>query len=270
MPEALAELQSWMLDGIVAGSAERAAVEARIAGNARLGAEGRFAIYAGGYRSRLLETLRDDYPALRLLVGETVFDLFAGAYIAAHPPRHFSLYDYGAHFADHLETTRPADGGPLAALPAAVARLERARAEVQRAEGIERSVQPSLMADSAMLPGLRLKLPDSVRLLRADFDLLPLIEASEKGGDPVVPASGESLIAVARSGWRVKQHRLEPWRFAWLEALGPAGGEVYRAAAAAARRSGREGGALLADVILWLPAAASLGLVIPAGEGTAA
>lgn len=264
MPEALAELQAWMLDGIVAGSAERAAVEARIAGNARLGAEGRFAIYAGGYRSRLLETLRDDYPALRLLVGETVFDLFAQAYIAAHPPRHFSLYDYGAHFADHLEATRPADGGPLAGLPAAVARLERARAEVQRAEGTERSIQPALMADSAMLPGLRLKLPDSVRLLRADFDLLPLIEASEKGGDPVVPEPGESLIAVARNGWRVKQHRLEPWRFAWLEALGPEGGEVYRAAAAAARRSGREGGALLADVILWLPAAASLGLVLAA------
>ena len=91
----------------------------------RLGPQGRFAIYAGGYRSRLLETLRDDFPALRRLVGETVFDLFAHGYIAARPSRHFSLYDYGAGFADHLEATRPeAGGGPLAALPAAVARLE--------------------------------------------------------------------------------------------------------------------------------------------------
>jgi hypothetical protein len=268
MPEALAELQTWMLDGIVAGAAD--GVPARIAGNERLGAEGRFAIYAGGYRSRLLEALRDDHPALRLLVGETVFDLFAQGYIAAHPPRHFSLYDYGAGFADHLAATCPADGGRLAALPAAVARLERARSEVQRAAGTEGHGRSLAMADSAMLPGLRLKLPDSVRLLRLDFDLVPLIEASEQGGEPVVPAPGESLVAVARSNYRVRQHRLEPWRHAWLEALGAEGGEVHRAAAAAARKSGREGGALLADVILWLPAAASLGLVIPAGEGAAA
>lgn len=264
--EALAELQAWMLDGILAGGADRGAVRARVVGDERLGPEGRFAIYAGGYRSRLLEALRDDYPALRLLVGETVFDLFAQGYVAAHPPRHFSLYDYGAGFADHLEATRPADGGPLAALPAAVARLERARSEAQRAAGTERHGRPLPMADSAMLPGLRLRLPGSARLLRLEFDPLPLIEASEKGGEPVVPVPGESLIAVARSNYRVRQHRLEPWRHAWLEALGHEGGEVYRAAAAAARRSGREGGALLADVILWLPTAASLGLVAPADE----
>lgn len=271
MPEALADLQGWMLDGIVAGSAEPEAVRARILGDDRLGPEGRFAIYAGGYRSRLLETLRDDYPALRLLVGETVFDLFAQGYVATHPPRHFSLYDYGAGFADHLAATRPADGGgPLAALPAAVARVERARSEVQRAGGTERLGRQPLMADMAMLPGLKLRLPDSVRLLRLDFDLLPLIEASENGGGAVVPEPGESLIAVARSGYRVRQHRLEPWRHAWLGALGPEGGEVHGAVATAARRSGREGGALLADVVLWIPAAASLGLVVPVGEGAAA
>src|SRR4051794_9505469 len=55
----LADLQNWMLDSIVSGTS-REAVHARIVGDARLGAEGRFAIYAGGYRSRLIETLRDD------------------------------------------------------------------------------------------------------------------------------------------------------------------------------------------------------------------
>jgi len=265
MSEALADLQGWMLDGITAGAAPRGAVRARIAGDARLGAEARFAIYAGGYRSRLAETLRDDYPALRLLVGDTVFGLFAESYIAARAPRHFSLYDYGAGFADHLEATRPEEGGgPLAALPAAVARLERARAEVQRAEGLERSPAPPLGADAAMLPGLRLKLPDSVRLLRLDFDLLPLIEAVDSGEGPVVPEPRESLVAVARSGWRVRLHRLEPWQLAWLEDLGAGGAEVHAAAAAAAQTSRRDCGALLADLVLWLPAAASLGLVMPA------
>lgn len=261
----LADLQTWMLDSILSGAATGEAVRARIAGDARLGPERRFAIYAGGYRSRLAETLRDEYPALRLLVGDTVFDLFATSYIAARPPRHFSLYDYGAGFADHLEATRPKQGGgPLVALPAAVARLERARAEVQRAEGLERRTGPPLMADAAMLPGLKLKLPDSVRLLRPGFDLLPLIEAADRGGKAVMPEAGESQVAVARSLYRVRLHRLEPWHHAWLEALGPEGAEVHEAAAAAARASGRDGGALLADLVLWLPAAASVGLVTTA------
>lgn len=265
MVEALAELQSWMLDGITAGVAPREAVRARIAGDARLGPEARFAIYAGGYRTRLEETLREDYPALLLLVGKTVFDLFASSYVAAHPPRHFSLYDYGAGFAGYLEATRPKEGGgPLAALPAAVARLERARAEAQRAEGLERNPGPPPGADAALLPGLGLKLPDSVRLLRLDFDLLPLIEAADSGGKAVVPERKESLVAVARSAWRVRLHALEPWQLAWLEAIGWEGAEVHEAAAAAARISGRACGAVLADLLFWLPAAAAEGLVTAA------
>lgn len=267
MPEDLAALQHWMLDGIVTGAVAREAVLERIAGDDRLGAQGRFAIYAGGYRSRLIETLRDEYPALRLLVGETVFDLFAEGYIAARPPRHFSLYDYGADFAGHLEATRPqGDAGPLAALPAAVARLERARAEAQRAEGVERDGGSPLVADAAllMLPGLRLRLPDSVRLLRLEFDLLPLIRASDRGEKAVVPEARETLIAVARSGYRVRLHALEPWSHAWLDALGPGGAEVHGAAAVAARASGRDSGGVLADLVLWMPAAAAAGLVRPA------
>jgi len=265
MPESLAALQTWLLDGIVTGSAGREAVEQRIVGDEKLGAEGRLAVYAGGYRARLIEALRDEYPALRLLVGDTVFDLFAAGYIAARPPRHFSLYDLGAGFADHLESTRPKDGGAaLMALPAAVARLERARAEVQRAEGVERRRERTLLADAAMLPGLKLRLPDSVRLLRLDFDLVALIEASECGGKAVVPEPRPIRVAVARSRYRMRLHVVEPWQLAWLEALGPDGAEVHAAAAAAARKCGRASGALLADLVLWIPAASAAGLVLRA------
>ena len=264
MAEALAELQSWALEAIAGGGAPAGAARLRVVGDARLSAEDRLAIYAVGYRARLLQSLRDDYPALRRLVGDTVFDLFATGYIAARPPRHFSLYELGAGFADYLEATRPQAGGELTALPAALARLERARAEVGRAEGVERLAAAPPTAAAAMLPGLRLGLPDSVRLLACDFDLVPLIEASERGGEAVVPAPGEHWLAVARSRWRVRVHRLEHWQFSWLEALGRDGGELHEAARSAVRTSGRDGGALLADLALWLPAAAAAGLVTAA------
>jgi hypothetical protein len=89
-------------------------------------------------------------------------------------------------------------------------------------------------------------------------------EAGESGGEAVVPEPAETLVAVARSNYRVRQHRLEPWLHAWLDALGTGGAEIHAAAASAARTSGREGGALLADLALWIPAAAAAGLVAPA------
>ena len=264
MAESLAALQRWMMGAIAGGPAPPEGVSARIAGDRRLSADGRLALYAGGYRARLIESLRDEYPALRLLVGDTVFDLFAGGYIAARPPRHFSLYALGAGFADYLETTRPERGDALTALPAAVARLERARAEVGRAEGVERLAVAPLTAAAAMLPGVRLRLPDSVRLVSCAFDLVPLIEASERGGAAVVPEAAPGWFAVSRSRWRVRLHRLERWQFHWLEALGADGGDVHEAARAAASASGQDGGAVLAELALWLPSAGQAGLIVAA------
>jgi hypothetical protein len=263
---ALPALQLWLQEAILGGGAPEPA-DRIVAGDARLPAAERVAIYARAYRARLLDCLRGEYPALRLLVGDTVFDLFAEGYLAACPPMHFSLYELGARFAAHLDATRPPEesgtGAPTA-LPAALARLERARAEVQRARGVEGNSAPLASGDAALLPGMRLRLPDSVRLMRLDFDFLPLIEAADSGGGAIVPEARPASIAVTRSRYRVKLLELEPWRYSWLEALASGVEEVQSAAAAAARTSGRDGGALLADLALWIPAAATLGLVVPA------
>ena len=259
----LAELQLWTHEAILRGGAraEKAAVLIRDGGSLR--PDERLGIYADGYRARLLESLNAEYPALKSLVGETVFALFATGYIAARPPEHFSLYALGAGFADHLEATRPPGGE--AALPAQLARLERARAEVERAKGLERLGDRAVeAAGAALTPGLRLRIPDSVRLLRLGFDFIPLIAATEAGEQPVVPEARDSWVAVARIGYRIAVHEVEPLRFAWLEALGQDGGAVEVAAAAAARSTNRAVGAALADIALWQPMAARMGLVTTA------
>ncbi|HEY5724164.1 MAG TPA: DNA-binding domain-containing protein [Allosphingosinicella sp.] len=258
----LAELQLWTHKAILRGGANPDTAEALIRESGALRPEARLAIYAEGYKARLIESLGGEFPALKCLVGESVFALFATGYIAARPPGHFSLYALGAGFADHLEATKPP--GEETALPAQLARLERARAEVQRAEGLERLGDGVIAAGSALTPGLRLRVPDSVRLLRLGFDFRPLIAAADAGDPPVVPERREAWLAVARMGYRVALHALEPWRFAWLEALGPDGAAAEVAAAAAARATDREVGATLADLALWQPAAARLGLVATA------
>ncbi len=261
MPDpALPALQRWLQDSILAGGAGEGA-DRHVAGDDRLSAAARVGIYADAYRARLLDTLRDEYPALRLLVGDSVFDLFAQGYLAAHPPAGFSLYALGSGFAGHLAETRPADGDDRLLLPASLARLERARAEVQRAAGIERGPPATIAADTALLPGTRLRLPDSVRLLRLGWDFRALIEAADKGFETIVPERRPTPTTVARSRYRVAVHALEPARYAFLEALGADGDEVQAAAAQAARNVGRPTGALIAELALWLPAAAAAGLV---------
>ena len=48
-------------------------------------------IYHNAYRARLLTVLREDFPALYHWMGEESFEQLAMAYIAAWPPRHFSI-----------------------------------------------------------------------------------------------------------------------------------------------------------------------------------
>jgi hypothetical protein len=269
-----AGLQRWLLRQIVGDGAPReedaAAAEPGlhdvIRGSTLLPPQQRLAIYARSYVLRLIECLHEEFPALRLLVGDQVFDLFAGAYIADRPPRCYSLYELGAGFADFLEATRPADSagpGSLEAIPASLARLERAISEAQRAVGIETLRDAALPVDALLplSPELRLRLPDTVRLLHLDFDFAATLAAARQGERPGQPPARDTFVAVARSHYRVRVHAVTPSRFAWLRALGYRGVAMRDAVATAARLSSQDAGAILADLLTWLPSAAAAGLV---------
>lgn len=262
---ALPALQSWMLGAIVGGRVHPAEAAERIAADFRLSSHSRLAIYGRSYRARLVECLKGDYPALRLLVGDTVFDMFAGGYLAATPPKEWRLHEFGAGFADWLDATRPRGDDPeaerAASLPAQLARLERARAESIRAHGIETDAALPLTGDAALLPGARLRRPETVRLLRLDFDFRALIEAADAKAEPVVPEASDAPTAVTRNRWRVAVGVITPQRFAFVEAVGRGGRDVHEAAAEAGRATGTDVGAVIADLALWLPVAGQQGLL---------
>jgi hypothetical protein len=274
MPEFTA-LLNWMQDALVAdhGLSDGLAtvcrahgidLNAAVVGSNRLPAGERVAIYARGYVLRLLDCLRQDFPLLRRTVGDQVFDLFALAYIRAQPSRSYTLYDLGAGFAGFLDAARPADGDPRDRLPADLARLERAQMESQRGRGPERLADPcrELPAPLLLAAGTRLRLPDTVRLLRLGFDLTPLVRAVDQGMETLpFPELADSLIAVGRSRYSVRVHPLDPTRFAWLQALGTAGGDAAAAMVTAARACDRAPGSVAAEISAWLPWAFEAGLV---------
>ena len=257
-------LQEWMLDvctkphgGLDVGGVVR--------GSARLSAGGRVGIYARGYLARLLEALAAEYPVLRSFVGEEAFDLFARGYVAECPPRSRSMYDLGAGFADHLERTRPrpwAPAGAADALPAAIARLERARLESAHARGVEDG--PGSPVDAVGLmstPGLVVRTPDSLRLLRLDFAGLDLLDAAGRDGPPPMPAAADTCYAVARSRYRVRAHVLARWQFEALAACRSEGGlDLPTVAARASAGAGVEGDRVWAGLFTWLPGAVDAGL----------
>src|SRR5271170_7709909 len=69
----------------------------------------RLEVYANAYYARLLECLRDEFPALLHAVGDDVFDGLAFGYLQAYPSTSYTLSNLSRNFAQFLEETRPRD-----------------------------------------------------------------------------------------------------------------------------------------------------------------
>ena len=280
MPDDLAGLQNWLMDvvttpgGVLEGirvARERHAIDANhaIRGSNRLSSAERLNIYARGYLLRLLECLRAEFPVFSALVGPQVFEMFASAYIWSRPPRSTSLYDVGAGFAAFLQETRPADAGvgSIETIPSQLALLERARAEVHRARGIERQpAHAALDAFTLAVSSARLLAPDSLRLLRLEFDFLAALAHVARGKRPDTPPARGTLYAVARSRYRVQVHALQPWQFAFLQACAAAPGSAIGNGDAAARAIAGNPARVWADLLLWMPVALEAGMLTLASD----
>lgn len=217
MPD-LADLQRWFKDVLLMSAT---ASLAPVRGSNRVPPAVRVGVYVNGYRTRLVECLVKEFPILRKLVGEDVFELFARDYVELSPSQSYTLFDFGAGFPAYLESKRPAELGDIAGVPAALARIERAKAEVYRARGHESDAAP---ADAPFLLTLMplpaaLRRPDTVRLLSLAYDFRDLLAAFAEGGDLPLPQATASFLAVARAGYRVDCHHLEQWQYDWLMAL---------------------------------------------------
>lgn len=188
----------------------------------RANAARRLGIYADAYRSRLVEALGSDYPALKGVLGERGFDRLMRAFIAAHPSRFPNLRWYGGEMAHFLErSSRGRRRKPLAEL----ARFEWALGLAFDAEDAPLAkVEDAARVPAADWPGMRLRLHPSVQLLWLRGNAARVWRAASAGRKP--PAAAMRLRPVGWLVWR-KGHepfyRSLPPEEAW--ALGAAGRE---------------------------------------------
>lgn len=277
----LPELQAWFLTVMTApgGLAHGLALaqERYGFGEADLlrpssGERSRLGIYADGYIMRLLDCLQADYPVLRKVMGEPLFDFFAKAYIWRHPSRSPTLYDLGAGFADFLADSQPAGLDAAAALqfrfPVELGRLERARSEAGRAPGLEKSPLPAASGGFDWFDSVdtTLQLVPCTRLLEVSFPLQAFWEQAAHLADgmdlppPPPPSAAPGFVAIARLHYRLSMFNLQPWQFHYLQAS-RAGAPSRHCALQAATASGLPTGQVLADALLWQPLAIAAGLL---------
>jgi hypothetical protein len=122
-PAELNQIQRWMQavithpGGVAEGAVSAAAdamisnateqVEQIIRPSRKQTAAERLQVYSNAYFARLLDCLREEYPALRHAAGEDAFEGFAIGYLQQHPSQSYTLADLGAGFPGYLADPRP-------------------------------------------------------------------------------------------------------------------------------------------------------------------
>jgi hypothetical protein len=197
------------------------------------GATARMAIYARTIRSNYRHAMSATYPAVRRIVGTSFFHAAVDAYVEAHPSRSGDLNEYGDAFGDFLRRYEKAAELPY--LPD-VARLEWAIDEADRAADSALAgdailaVLPQVAADA--LPGLRLDLEPSCRLIASAFPLFRIWQVNQPGYDGELrvdftagphhlrirrETNGRCPEVADRAGIAIE--RIDAGRFEWLSAL---------------------------------------------------
>ncbi len=201
----------------------------------------RLEVYSNAYHARLLECLRDEFPALVHLVGEETFNGLAVAYLHAHPSQSYTLAELGAKFPEYLATVRPpADPdvpGPDAGdLIIDLARLERAYAEVFDGPGIETiealSVETLLAVPEARRSEMRLVPAPCLRLMQFSYPVHQYATAVRNGLKPEAPVPEPTWLVITRRDYVVRRLPVACAAYSILERLaaGASLGEAIEAA----------------------------------------
>jgi hypothetical protein len=148
-----------------AGRPMRIEVSEFITPNDRMAAIERLEIYSRSYWFRVLESLNDDFPGLRAVLGKRAFDRLSRAYLADCPSQSFTLRNLGSRLEGWLRRN-PRYAGSRQALALDMVRLEWAHIEAFDSAA-EKVLGPEDMLELG--PGFRAGLQPYIRLLALDY-----------------------------------------------------------------------------------------------------
>jgi len=185
-----------------------------------LDAEARIGTYRNSVFSNYRATLREVYPVVLALVGESFFNGAADTYASNYPSRSGDLNDFGGEFGAFLAGWPPA--AQLAYLPD-VARLEWAMECVfHAADAAPLDLQALAAVPEEELPALRFELHPASRIVHSPYPILRIWQVNQPGfsGDQTVHlhGGGDALLVIRRSE-TVELERLSSGDVVLLRAL---------------------------------------------------
>lgn len=219
--------------GVAAGAQSEAAVAAiantvvdEIACDSpRQTAEQRLAVYAHAYWARLLECLREEFPVLRITVGEEAFDGLAVGYLMAHPSTSYTLGRLSERFPAYLQSTTARDeADAFSALVVDLARLEQSVNEVFDAPGGETlgylTTEQLVHVAPEQRGALHLSLLPTVRLLSFRTNANEVFTATRAGAATLpMPELRPTFVALTRRDYVVRRLSLSRTQFELLTAI---------------------------------------------------
>jgi len=233
-----------------------------IRGTDRMSSQQQIGIYARGYIARLLECMSAEFPAVKYLMGDDLFEVFAKAYLVQAPSTSPDLYDLGKHFPAFLKASQPNNGDKKFDLPVGIATLERAIAEVARISGLEKQTAGHVSEPDIfnLFGGAELQASPCMILLHLQYPLADFVKAVQHEEEPEPPAPAENYTVVSRKNYIVNIHALLPWQWHFLNVL-QTSGSYRQAIEDTAKTTNSTIDSIMADLVLWLPVAENFGYI---------
>jgi Putative DNA-binding domain len=210
------------------GQSARKAVAAFIKPNDRLTSFDRLEIYNKQYWFRLLDSLYEDFPGLRSVIGDDRFHEMSIAYLNKYPSTSFTLRDLGSKL-DKFLAKESHWIAPHEKIARELVRLE--WAHIVAFDGDERPpLEVDALLDGANPATLKLSFQPYLTLLACDYPVDDYLLAAKRRAEPrgeasnavaervvhkktkklKLPQSAKTYIAVHRQDTAVWYKRLEP------------------------------------------------------------
>ena len=175
--------------------------------NRRMNSAERLEIYSRSYWFRILDSLYEDFPGLRAVIGERSFRQLSRAYLTECPSRSFTLRDLGSRLPEWLEGN-PRYAGKLQAIAIDMARLEWAHIEAFDSAS-EKALGPEDLLELGA--DFRARLQPYIRLLDLTYPVDDL-RIRVNAGDEERGATSNAALKQKRGGALGRVIRLLPGR----------------------------------------------------------
>jgi hypothetical protein len=219
-------------------------------------AGGELGVYAYAYGARLLDALRADHPKLEAALGADRFAAVVEGYVAAQPPRSFTLRDLGVDLAAHLDSLDPRDATDAGPWAGDLARLERARVEVFDGPDHAAATRDDVAAlGPAAIAALPLAWVPASAVVSLRWSVDEVWSALEDGAPPPPAIADPRVVLVWRRDLEVIHRTLDPDEAA-VAPLIAAGATFADVCGALVEHADDPAPRALALLVRWLDAAA--------------